>query len=88
MEKCEQCGNPYNKCFVVEMDGQRHLFDSFECAIFAMAPACGHCGCRVLGHGAEGDNGVVYCCDHCMREHSNAMVGRTDGGTLDRPYAA
>jgi hypothetical protein len=25
---------------------------------------CGHCGCRVIGHGIEGD-GSVFCCAHC-----------------------
>ena len=41
-----------------------YVFDSFECAIHALAPVCGHCGCRVVGHGVEGD-GSVFCCAHC-----------------------
>ncbi|MFB9072749.1 hypothetical protein ACFFX0_16705 [Citricoccus parietis] len=35
-----------------------------------MAPACAHCGCRILGHGAE-VSGTMYCCAHCA-EHSGA----------------
>lgn len=28
---------------------ERHVFDSFECAIHKRAPACDHCGCGVAG---------------------------------------
>jgi hypothetical protein len=64
-KKCEVCGNEYDKAFrVTEVDGEEHTFDSFECAIHALAPACAHCGCRVVGHGVEkGD--AVFCCAHC-----------------------
>lgn len=62
--KCEVCGNEYEKCFEVRLDGQTHVFDSFECAIHALAPKCAHCGCQILGHGMEA-NGVFYCCVHC-----------------------
>jgi hypothetical protein len=65
MAACEVCGNDYDKVFqVITHEGTGHVFDSFECAIHAMAPACDHCGCRVIGHGAEAD-GRVFCCAHC-----------------------
>ncbi len=48
---CEVCGNGYDKAFEVLASGRRHVFDSFECAIQALAPRCAHCGCRVIGHG-------------------------------------
>jgi nitrite reductase/ring-hydroxylating ferredoxin subunit len=64
MATCEVCGNDYDKSFEVMMQGSSHVFDSFECAIHALAPVCGHCGCRVVGHGVEGD-GSVFCCAHC-----------------------
>jgi hypothetical protein len=48
---CEVCGNQYDKCFEVQRDGETHVFDSFECAIHALAPTCAHCGCRIIGHG-------------------------------------
>ena len=64
MARCDHCGNEYDKAFVVEMDGSRYTFDSFECAAHKLAPSCGTCGVRVLGHGTEA-NGQVYCCDHC-----------------------
>jgi len=67
MPKCEQCGNDYDKSFDVLMGGRSHTFDSFECAVAALAPVCGHCGCRILGHGVEA-NGRYYCCNHCAAE--------------------
>ena len=67
MAKCETCGNDYDKAFTVTMNGNTHTFDSFECAIFTLAPACEHCGCRVIGHGVEA-NGRYYCCAHCAQQ--------------------
>jgi hypothetical protein len=61
---CETCGNEYDKTFQVIMDGESHTFDSFECAVHALAPTCGHCGARVLGHGVE-KTGYIFCCAHC-----------------------
>jgi Rieske Fe-S protein len=66
MSVCEVCGNDYDKAFEVIAAGSRHTFDSFECAIHAMAPICEHCGCRVIGHGSEVD-GRFFCCAHCAR---------------------
>ena len=51
MPKCDSCGNDYDKSFQVVMGGQTHVFDSFECAIHTLAPSCGHCGVRIVGHG-------------------------------------
>jgi hypothetical protein len=66
--RCEVCGNTYDKAFSVEMQGETHVFDSFECAIHALAPRCQHCQCRIIGHGTEHD-GEMYCCAHCAQEH-------------------
>lgn len=66
MAKCEVCGNNYDKSFEVIVAGKTHVFDSFECAIHALAPNCPHCGCRVIGHGVEED-GQIFCCVHCAR---------------------
>jgi hypothetical protein len=46
--------------------GDSHVFDSFECAIQRLAPICGHCQCRIIGHGVEVE-GRFYCCAHCAR---------------------
>jgi Rieske Fe-S protein len=67
MARCEQCGNDYDKAFQVLKEGRTWTFDSFECAIQALAPSCAHCGCRILGHGVE-KNGTMYCCAHCAQQ--------------------
>ena len=67
MGKCEVCGNEYDKTFEVVRNGESHTFDSFECAIHALAPTCDHCNCRIVGHGVEA-NGSVYCCAHCASQ--------------------
>ena len=68
MARCEVCGNEYEKAFSVTMPGgDSHTFDSFECAIHALAPTCEHCGCRVIGHGVETE-AHSFCCAHCARE--------------------
>lgn len=64
MARCETCGNDYDKAFEVVMSGESHVFDSFECAIQALAPTCKVCGVRIVGHGLE-DSGDMFCCDHC-----------------------
>ena len=38
MSVCDVCGNDYDKAFKVMMGGETHTFDSFECAIHALAP--------------------------------------------------
>ena len=75
MAKCEVCDNEYDKAFTVEMGGETHTFDSFECAIHALAPSCGHCGCKVVGHGVE-KSGQIFCCAHCAE--SEGVVGLKD----------
>ena len=64
MAQCEVCGNEYDKAFQVVMAGNPHVFDSFECAIAALAPTCKHCGCRIIGHGVE-VQGTMYCGANC-----------------------
>jgi hypothetical protein len=70
MARCDVCGNDYDKAFVIiESNGTRSTFDSFECAIHQVAPTCAHCGCKVIGHGEEA-GGRIYCCAHCARQSS------------------
>ena len=66
MAKCEICGNDYDKAFEVIVGENHHVFDSFECAIQALAPVCSHCGCRIIGHGVE-EKDQIFCCAHCAR---------------------
>jgi len=72
MATCDTCGNEYDKTFTITRGDQTGTFDSFECAIHAMAPACAHCGCRIIGHGVETAEGI-FCCASCAR-----MTGETE----------
>jgi nitrite reductase/ring-hydroxylating ferredoxin subunit len=75
MAICEVCGNDYDKAMTIEKDGASHVFDSFECAIHAIAPRCAHCGCRIIGHGLEA-GGQIFCCASCARHQG--VEGVTD----------
>jgi len=67
MAQCEMCGNEYDKTMEITVNGESHIFDSFECAIHSLAPECAHCGCKVIGHGVESDS-TIYCCAHCANQ--------------------
>ena len=67
MARCEACGNDYELSFEVIAAGNRHVFDSFECAIATLAPICDHCGVKIVGHGIQAD-GKFFCCAHCARQ--------------------
>ncbi len=73
MAVCEVCGNDYDKSFDVTAAGARHTFDSFECAIHALAPQCPHCGCKIVGHGVE-EAGKIYCCANCARKGGSGAL--------------
>ena len=73
MAKCEVCGNDYDQAFEITSGGKTHVFDSFECAIHALAPACAHCGCKVIGHGVEA-GGQIFCCAHCAQRAGHSGV--------------
>jgi hypothetical protein len=73
MAICEVCGNEYDKAIEVTAAGASHVFDSFECAIQAMAPRCEHCGTTVIGHGHEAD-GRFFCSAHCAHEEGIQLV--------------
>ncbi len=64
---CEVCGNDYDKAFQVTMAGSAHTFDSFECAIHALAPRCAHCNTRIVGHGMEKSE-KMFCSAHCASQ--------------------
>ena len=64
MGRCATCGNDYDRTFEVTLGGVTHVFDSFECAIQALAHMCAHCGCRIIGHGVEAGE-TFFCCAHC-----------------------
>ncbi len=75
MPICEVCGNDYDKAFELTLAGREHVFDSFECAIHALAPQCDHCHCKIIGHGVEA-NARYYCCARCAK--AEGVVGAKD----------
>ena len=81
MGACDVCGSQEGRMFSVTMGNQIGTFDSFECAIHMMAPACEHCGCRIMGHPIESESGI-YCCFHCAREAGNPHLP-SKGGPSD-----
>jgi hypothetical protein len=86
MATCEVCGNEYDKAFTIIQGTESHVFDSFECAIHALAPVCEHCECRIIGHGVEAD-GRMFCCAHCANHMGgHRMRDRADSQeTLSGP---
>lgn len=73
MAECEFCGNDYDKPMEIIKDGVTYTFDSFECAIQAIAPVCSHCKLKIIGHGVEA-NGNIYCCADCARHSGVEQV--------------
>jgi len=67
MARCSVCEIEYDKSLEISYGGDFYTFCCFECAIHKLSPACGHCGCRVIGHGTE-VRGTIYCCEKCA-EH-------------------
>lgn len=83
MARCEVCGNDYDKTIEVTSKGRTHTFDSFECAIHALAPVCAQCGVRVVGHGVEAA-GAIYCGAHCAVRHGErGLADRAFHGLAD-----
>lgn len=73
MAVCEVCGNDYDKTMEITVGGATRTFDSFECAIHALAPRCAHCGCRIIGHGVEAGD-AMFCCAHCAQREGVTNV--------------
>ena len=67
---CEVCGNNQNECFEVRLAADMHVFDSFECAMLALSPRCGYCGCKILGHSIVFGS-TVYCSYQCANDDSS-----------------
>lgn len=63
-DSCEVCGKEQEHYFEVHLGGERHVFDSFECAINGLMPRCGLCGGLVAHSGVMVD-GVLYCGQSC-----------------------
>ena len=71
--RCEACGNDYGDTLQITLAGATHTFDSFECAIQALAPSCEHCGVRIIGHGVE-RAGRTFCSAYCAAKQGGAEL--------------
>lgn len=66
---CEVCGNMGCQCFEVQIGGERHIFDSFECALDVLTPQCTHCGTPFVGEGVSFAE-MLYCSHECANASS------------------
>jgi hypothetical protein len=82
MARCCVCGNDYDNAFKVQIEGDAYVFDTFKCAIHALAPACPHCDTRIIGHGVEA-NGAIFCCTQCAE--ADAQPDMRAGDYMTRP---
>ncbi len=73
MAPSEIYGNPYDQSVEACLGGEAQFFDRFECALYAVAPACVRCGGRIVEHGIEA-GGLFFCCASCAHEYQ--VIGR------------
>ena len=66
-ERCEVCGKSEDRCFEVHLGGERHIFDSFECARNRLMPKCAFCGCLLLGLRLQVED-LLFCSYECAGE--------------------
>jgi hypothetical protein len=77
MAICCVCGNDYDKSFEIRIEDDAYMFDTFECAIHVLAPACPQCNARIIGHGVE-VNGAVFCGADCAEADARPDMRRSD----------
>jgi hypothetical protein len=87
MAACIVCGTESEHSFDILFNGGILHFDTFECAIHRLAPACGHCGCKVIGHAVTVE-GARFCCTACAQrfqgiESDAPPAEAVSGGTAD-----
>ena len=77
---CEVCGKSGGQYFEVHLGGERHIFDSFECAIGGLMPRCSVCGGIILGPGVQDNNAssCSYLCSNLssVRDYEPRMLLR------------
>lgn len=67
MKKCAFCGNEYQVPLEIKYRDNNYTFDCFECAIYALAPTCLHCGVKIIGHGHQ-SGAKLFCSAHCANQ--------------------
>lgn len=71
---CEVCGNETEQALAVTVAGALHVFDTFDCAIQALAPVCERCGRTITGQALRREGGV-YCSRECAEWLAPAALG-------------
>jgi hypothetical protein len=67
MARCDVCGNDYDKSFTVTpVRGESKTFDSFECAIHALAPPAPTAAAR--SSDTDGEGGAFQLCANCATQ--------------------
>jgi hypothetical protein len=51
------------------------VFDSFECAMRALTPHCGYCGCQLTGDGIV-LGATIYCSYQCANDDNARELER------------
>jgi hypothetical protein len=62
------CGKN-RECFEVYLGSEKHIFDSFECAMSAMLPTCSYCRCQIIGEGVQMGS-AIFCSYACANEQN------------------
>ena len=73
MASCEVCGNEYDRTMEIIVGGERHVFDSFECAIHAIAPRWSTVSAASSAT-ASSPAMPLYCGAHCAHESGVAAA--------------
>jgi hypothetical protein len=77
MPVCDHCGRDSARTFELIREGTNWTFDSFQCAIEAVAPRCAQCDALIVGHPIE-QGALLYCSIHCvaLADPAHAVEGR------------
>jgi hypothetical protein len=81
MDTSKVYDNGYSLSAELRFDCEAQVFDSFECAFYAVTPTCVRCGCRIVGYGIEA-KGRFFCGAACAREYATAGQVSSDVGEV------
>ena len=82
---CEVCEKSGDRCFEVHLGGEKHVFDSFECAIRGLMPKCPLCGSMILSSGVQVGE-LLYCSYACANLSSVVEVEAHNRAVHPRKY--
>jgi hypothetical protein len=71
--RCENCGMDIEKDYILFINGEELMFDSFECAVNFVAPRCAHCNTVIMGNGVHHSNDI-FCSTFCSNERVHSPL--------------